>query len=444
MNAISRDKERSAWSRARSMAERTPSQRNRYVDLLRALSIGLVVLGHWLIAAPWADAGRLRLDHMLAVQPWTQWLTWLFQVMPIFFMVGGYANGASWAAALRAGTPYRTWIAARLHRLVAPMLPLLAVWAVGAVIARLAGVPPGMIRVGSQVALVPLWFLAVYIVVVLLVPLTHAAWRRYGAASFWIPAVAAAAVDLARFGVGMTWLGWSNYLFVWIAVHQLGYFWRDGRIGGAARSLPWAVAGGAGLLAMVTVGPYPLSMVGVPGDEVSNTLPPSLAMLVLGIFQAGLLLSLERPARRLLGGATVWTATVLVNGTIMSVYLWHSTTMIGSIGLAHLAGGVGLGLVPGSGAWWSTRPIWLAMQLALLLLVLPLVARFERRAASPAGSEPAAWRTIAGALLVCTGLALLALGGIGADNVLGLRWGPLLTVAAGACLLGIVSRPGRS
>jgi hypothetical protein len=444
MNAISRGRGHSAWSRARSLAEQTPKHRNRYVDLLRALSIGLVVLGHWLIAAPWVDAGRLRLDHMLAVQPWTQWLTWLFQVMPIFFMVGGYSNGASWAAALRSETRYRTWIAGRLQRLVGPMLPLLGFWAVSASIARLAGVPPGMIRVGSQVALVPLWFLAVYIVVVLLAPWTHAAWRRYGMASFWVPAAVAVVVDLARFGGGMTGPGWSNYLFVWIAVHQLGYAWCDGRIGGLSRSLPWGLAGGAALLAMVTLGPYPLSMVGVPGDQISNTLPPSLAMLVLGILQAGLLLSLERPASRLLAGPTMWTATVLVNGTIMSVYLWHSTTMIASIGLANLAGGVGLAPVPGSGVWWASRPVWLLLQLVLLLLVLPLVGRFERRPVPPAGAEPAAWRSIAGALAVCTGLAILALGGIGAENILGLRWGPLLTVAVGACILGIFSRSGRS
>lgn len=72
----------SPWSRALRLAEQTPPSRNRYVDLLRAVSITAVVFGHWLIAAPWIASGQLRLDHMLAVQPWTQWLTLLFQVMP--------------------------------------------------------------------------------------------------------------------------------------------------------------------------------------------------------------------------------------------------------------------------------------------------------------------------------------------------------------------------
>ena len=101
----------SAWSRALEAAAQTPPSRNRYVDLLRAVSIGAVVIGHWIIAAPWIDDGQLQLDHMLAVEPWTQWLTLLFQVMPVFFLVGGYSNAASWDAAQRAGTPYGVWIA---------------------------------------------------------------------------------------------------------------------------------------------------------------------------------------------------------------------------------------------------------------------------------------------------------------------------------------------
>ena len=45
------------WARATEMAEQTPAQRNRYVDLLRALSIAAVVLGHWIMAAPYFQAG---------------------------------------------------------------------------------------------------------------------------------------------------------------------------------------------------------------------------------------------------------------------------------------------------------------------------------------------------------------------------------------------------
>jgi len=151
----------SAWSRALEAAAQTPPSRNRYVDLLRAVSIGAVVTGHWIIAAPWIDDGELRLDHMLAAEPWTQWLTLLFQVMPVFFLVGGYSNAASWDAAQRAGTPYGVWIAGRARRLIGPIVPLILAWAAMAFVFRLFGVSYEIIRAGSILALVPMWFLAV-------------------------------------------------------------------------------------------------------------------------------------------------------------------------------------------------------------------------------------------------------------------------------------------
>ena len=81
-------------------------------------------MGHWLIAAPHFHDGEIRLDHMLGISPWTQWLTWGFQVMPVFFIVGGYSNAASWSAALRSGQTFRVWFSSRLRRLLGPLCGL--------------------------------------------------------------------------------------------------------------------------------------------------------------------------------------------------------------------------------------------------------------------------------------------------------------------------------
>jgi len=420
---------KSAWAAARRLAENTPEARNRYVDFLRALSILAVVSGHWLIAAPYVADGKPHLGQMLEIDPRTQWLTFLFQVMPVFFIVGGFSNSASWEAARRSGRGYAVWLHERLRRLIGPLLPLLTIWVVIASIARWYGASPELIRYSSQAALVPTWFLAVYMLVVLLVPITRAAWRRFGIASFWFLVLGAVAVDIARFAGGQLWAGWANYLFVWLAVHQLGYLWRDGRLAGAARALPWFAAGALGLVALIGYFGYPHSLVGVPGEEISNTLPPSLAMLALGALQAGLMLSLEGPFRRWLRRTVPWTATVLVNGMIMTVYLWHLTVMILLVGLIVKLGGFGLTLAPGSSAWWATRPIWMALLSLALFPFLIVFGRFERPGKADESKRPAVWRLIAGTLLVCAGLALLALAGI--------RVWVLALPFAGAALAGL-------
>ncbi len=167
------ERRRSAWSRAKELAEGTPETRNRYIDFLRAMAIIVVVLGHWLMAAPAMDRGEFTLSDILHITPWTQWLTWLFQVMPLFFIVGGYSNGVSWESARRGGRNYGIWITARLRRLIGPVVPLLLLWTVMAVIANFLGVDSSIIRVGSQAAFMPTWFLAVYVMIVVATPATH-------------------------------------------------------------------------------------------------------------------------------------------------------------------------------------------------------------------------------------------------------------------------------
>ncbi len=422
------------WKHALWLADRTPEARNRYVDFLRALAILAVVIGHWLISAPYLDNGAPAYSHLLDLAPWSRWLTWLFQVMPVFFFVGGFSNALSWKSATRRQLGYREWLDARTRRLIGPVLPLLLTWGAMVAVAHSNGVQAGMIRVGSQVALVPVWFLAVYIMVVAIVPLSHAAWQRWGFLSVVVPVVAAGLVDIAFFVGDMRALGWLNYPFVWIAVHQLGYAWCDRRLAGARAGVVYLVAGILTLVGLTHLGPYPLSLVGVPSDEVSNTLPPKLPLLALAAAQIGLLLTLEAPARRWLGRLVPWVATVLVNGMIMTIFLWHSTVMMLLVGLAFWQLPAALATLPGSSLWWSTRPLWLAAYAVAIIPFLLIFARFERP--GTADRAPAIWRQLSGCALACAGLAVLALDGVGGDGWLGIRWIPLLLPLLGAGVAG--------
>src|SRR5215472_6026960 len=418
-----------AWSRAAELADRTPPSRNRYVDFLRAMSMLVVVVGHWLAALQFdATSYTLTTSHILTVAPWTAWLTWIVQVMPIFFMVGGYANGISWRAARRDDKAYAAWLEGRLRRLVWPIVPLLVVWVAFVAVEYARGVRPELIRYGSQVAFIPLWFLAVYIGIVLLVPITEAAWTRLGMGLFWALTAAAAAVDVMYFAVGLRWLGFANYLFVWGAISVLGYAWLDERFSERRTLLVGAALGLAALVLLVLIGPYPVSMIGIPGDPISTTTPPKVTLIALAIMQGGLLLAAQAPARRWLAGRVVWTATVLMNGNIMTLFIWHLTATTLVILAAYFAGGFGLRLEPGSSEWWWSRFPWLAANAMALIPLVVAFGRFERPRATGGAPAPA-WRYVLGALMTGTGLALLAAQGVGGYGSFGLNvWGLLLAL----------------
>jgi peptidoglycan/LPS O-acetylase OafA/YrhL len=426
------------WATARDLAGRTSAERNRYVDFLRAVSILVVVIGHWLVATFSYVDGQLMPGHLLKSHSQYQWLTWVFQVMPIFFIVGGYANAVSLESAKRKGIDYAGWLVARLHRLVTPLLLLIIAWAVTAVVLRALGARPEIVVFLTRASFVPTWFLAIYIMLVILAPPTYRLWRRFGFVSFGGFVVLAVLVDIAFFAFDQRWLGWSNYFWVWLAVHQLGFAWRDGHFRSAPKMLAMAAFGFATLYLMIDRGPYPLAMVGSPDESLSNTLPPKATLLALALFQCGLLLALEKPLRRALDGVRLWAATVLVNSMIMTVYLWHITVQMAVGGAFYLIGDFAFRLAPGSAGWWLSRPLWIALLILVLVPVAMVLSAFERRARAAHARTPSAARQITGAVMACLGISFLSLWGLGGGPAPWVDEAALALVVVGSFLSGLI------
>lgn len=420
------------------LVAQTPATRNRYVDFLRVVAILVVALGHWLLAAVVVRDGSLVPNALLNIASWTHPLTWVFQVMPIFFVVGGYSNALSWRSARGRGLGYAVWLRSRLLRLGSPVVPLLIAWLTICTIAYVAGVPGGTLRTASQVALVPTWFLAAYVLVVATTPVALRLWERFGWASIVGGLLVGGLVDWVSLGGGIMGsgvflVGFANYLIVWGVVHQLGFAWRDGRLEGTGRRILLAAIGFGVLALMVWRLPYPISMIGVDTIAVNNSYPTRVTLGLLGLGQAGVLLLLEPVLQRWLQRPGPWKATILVSSRIMTLYLWHLTAMVLVIGLSLLAGGIGLQAEPLTGTWWALRPVWYAVLIVVTLGFIAVMSRFEKvpRDDRP---PPPLWRPLLATALVCGGLGVMAAQGI--VSAAGLRWWwPLLPIA-GVLLLG--------
>ena len=144
--------------------------------------------------------------------------------------------------------------------------------------------------------------------------------------------------------------------------------------------------------------------------------------------------------RRLLDKAWLWTATVLVNGMIMTVYLWHLTAFVLVMVAAWLMGGTGLHAAPGSGAWWLARPIWFALYIGALLPLIAVFSPFERMGSAAGKGEVRQvphWRLLLGLALICLGLTLTAAISIASpEGVTGLRVWVVALPFIGAALVG--------
>lgn len=413
------------------LAARTPSSRRRDLDLLRAAAIVAVILGHWIIVTVERTSdGRLTGFSALPELPEAHALTWLFQVMPVFFLVGGVANAISWTSRRTRGETATRWLLDRSARLFPPVTAFLLVVAGCAAVARLVGVPPDVVARAVALVVLPLWFLVVYLAVTALTPLTHRLHERRGLV---VPAALVAGVavgDVLRLATGNELAAAGSFAFGWLAIHQVGYAWHDGTLRlGTWRAVTLVVVGLGTLLLLIGPGPYPVSMVAVSGAAIQNASPPTLALLALAATQLGLVALVAPRAEGWLTRPRPWAFVVAINTVIVTVYLWHLVAaLVGAYALDAL------GLLPpsdpGTVEWWIGRVPWLGTLAAILAMLVVLLVPVETRATarrSPTGAVDGR-RARAGAGLAAVLARTGPVVGAYAAAVAGLLW---LTVAGG-------------
>jgi fucose 4-O-acetylase-like acetyltransferase len=384
--------------------------RDRFADALRVTALAVVVLGHWILTLVVLDG-----TDAFAGDPWAQAATWAFLVMPVFFLVGGFAHAASRQHAADGGPPepYAAFLRARTRRLLDPVAVFLAVWVVLAVVLGASGAAEGAVGLALDRAPTPLWFLAVYLVVVALAPAMLHAHRRFGVAAAVALAGAVVALDLLRFHAGAGWTAGPSLLLVWLAIHQLGFLWADGTLTRGRTPAVLAVAGlGAALVLTVGTGWYPADMLGLPGSSESNFRPPTVALLAHGTGYVGLLLALRRPVERLLAAPRVWACVVVAGSVGLTVYCWHLTAAFAVQGMLLLAGTTWPS--PPAALGWLLLPVFFAVSGAFLVGLVLVFRRWEtarpRARRDPAAGTPSARHGAVGTGLSVAGVVLAAVG----------------------------------
>ncbi|HSX97953.1 MAG TPA: acyltransferase [Streptomyces sp.] len=360
---------------ARHIEAATPPHRDRAVDALRALAILGIILGHWLVTALVADGNTLRTTSPLQHLPRLAPISWLFQTLAVFFLVGGHVATKSYASARAHGTTYTPWLRARLARLFLPVAALLTLWTAVTIALLATGTRIDTVHTLLKLALSPLWFLLVFAVLTAATPLL----TRLN--PLW-PLAVVLHVDLIRFGLGGPQdLGWINLAAGWLVPYTLGAAWTRGELERPRAGWTLLVSGAAATAGLIIWAGYPASMVGVPGAQISNLNPPTLAAVTFGVAQCGLALLLRGPLRRTLRRRPLaWAAVAVVNLSAMTVFLWHQTAMMMTTATGLTAGRLpGLHTLPDDLDWVAARLAWLPVFALALLLCRAAFHGYENR-----------------------------------------------------------------
>jgi peptidoglycan/LPS O-acetylase OafA/YrhL len=404
----------------------TPAERDRVIDFVRVASIATVIIGHWLMATVTYDNGTPVGANVLTALPALHPATWLFQVMPLFFVAGGFANYTVWRKAGRDGggySAYGRYLDRRLRRLLRPTVAFIIAIPIVLICLGVVGVGAPERELVAGILSQPLWFLGVFIMATALAPILARAHERSPRGTMAALLLAAVAIDVLRM-VWVSEIGYVNGVVAWLFVQQLGFWYADGFLLQLRHSTLWIVVVGsvAALVGLTGPGPYPVSMVGLPGQQ-SNMTPPSVCLLILAIGQVAAVLLARRRLASWLHEPRPWLVVVTAGSMAMSLYLWHLVVLVAGLGFL-----VAWGLPvpePGSLLWWISRPLWVIVLGVVLLPLAAVLSRLERSspAASNAALESGRHATVAivGTCLAVIGLFGLVLGGFAPSVVTALN-----------------------
>ena len=171
--------------------------------------------------------------------PALQLATWLLQVMPLFFIAGGFSNITVWRSLRRRGVGYSEYLQGRFVRLLRPTLVFVLFWHLALPAAAALGMSQDRVDVIGKLLGQPLWFLGVYVAMTALAP-AMAAWHalspRIALAALIVGAIV---VDWFRLGRGMESVGYLNLAIVWLFAQQLGFLYADGYLARLTRRTLW-------------------------------------------------------------------------------------------------------------------------------------------------------------------------------------------------------------
>jgi hypothetical protein len=338
----------------------TPATRDRAIDVIRIVSLVAVVVGHTIMATSIISDDVFIWSNLLTESVVFQALTWIFQIMPLFFFAGVAASVNSW----HSGRSWGDWLMRRCTRLYRPVFYYLAFWVATLAILRYF-LPEHVFEPVAGISIQLLWFLGAYVLVLAAVPLL----AHITTTGRLIAAVAGtyafiAIIDAIRINADVpAGVGYLN-LVAWLIPGMLGVAYRRRLLAGRAAMLLGAAMFTVNLMLM-WAGPYELSLVGIETQQLKNMTPPSLLLAGHAIMMCAFVIAAAPAIARWARRPRVWWLTAIGNSGTMTLYLWHIPALLGvHLVFDHL----------GHPRYDAGTPSFVALSLLQLVIMACLVA----------------------------------------------------------------------
>ena len=311
---------------------KTSISRERFIDFTKVIGLLFLIVNSFLFLRLEESSGELFVTNLSAESQSLIVISWFTAGMSLFFFSMGFNNLIAWYSNVGRDGSQWNYLVDRINTLLGPVL----VWIFSStivlnILSRSSNFPNYLttsedgIMPSIEFILWPLWLVSIYLVMVLFAPLTIFLHKKYPYATVLTLFTMTVLIDNIEFSLNFSYIKLFNYLFFWIAIHQLGYFYADGKIQevnvNVFRYL--TVFSYGYLFYQISVSNKYLSLASYRLSSLNNEDPPTTLYLVASIGLISLAFTLKNLIEKMLSNQKIWLLISHIHANIYTIYLWH-------------------------------------------------------------------------------------------------------------------------
>ena len=315
----------------------TSISRERFIDFLKTFGLLLLVINSFSFLDLHFSGGEYLIVNNSYISSNMTVITWFTVGLPIFIFSMGFTNLIAWYSNVGRDGSQWNYLVDRINSLLGPVLVLIFVVSIGLNVLLRSNLIPNYLTTTEdgvislvEFTLWPLWLVSIYMVMVMFAPLTIYLHKKYPYLTLLVFALVTIFIDILEVPINYSYIQVFNYLFFWLTIHQLGYFYADGKIQMLDKRFYFlsSIVFYGFLYYQVFFNKILLNFANYRLNSISNEDPPSAYYLIVSLAFIFLLISLQNYVDKLMNNRKVWLIFSHIHSNIYTIYLWHLISLI--------------------------------------------------------------------------------------------------------------------
>ena len=310
----------------------TSISRERFIDFTKILGLFFLVINSFLFLRLEESGGEIFVTNLSSNSQSLIVISWFTAGMSLFFFSMGFNNLIAWYSNVARDGSQWNYLVDRINTLLGPVLVWIFTSTIILNIMSRSSIFPNYLTTAEdgimpsiEFILWPLWLVSIYLVMVLFAPLTIFLHKKYPYMTVFTLFTITVLIDNIDFSFNFSYIKLFNYLFFWIAIHQLGYFYADGKIQVINKNVfrYIAVFAYGYLFYQISVSEKYLSLASYRLSSLNNEDPPTTLYLIASIGLISFVFTLKTLIEKMLSNQKLWLLISHIHANIYTIYLWH-------------------------------------------------------------------------------------------------------------------------